>query len=294
LINSSIRFFDVCVTTTRRWNDGTAAARNIDPSDANSRGSIIEDQSDEKMQREIEDAINSIRDEQARGRADDLTSAESRERRNHAQTLNILNEMCGFAPIDPTSSATVRCGDLPAFVAGSATAQLDADHLRELKDSLNFKPNPDVASSNGAAAADDMAGTGRLSDSNSGVHLRGGSESTAAAAAALPQAQCTQEQADALETVMTWLRADQQRRVGGHDALVPHTPLLLIHGPGGAPIALLNPSISFYWLMQRLCLIVLTGSGKSFFAQRLMQESARATGSARAVQCCAPTGLLHL
>jgi hypothetical protein len=49
---------------------------------------------------------------------------------------------------------------------------------------------------------------------------------------------------------MTWLRADQQHRVGGHGALVPQTPLLLIHGPGGASINCAPTGLLFFSFRQ--------------------------------------------
>jgi hypothetical protein len=203
------------------------AARNIDPSDAHAHGSIMEDVADEKLQHEVDLAIRSIREQQQQD--DDLTSPESRERQHHARTITILNELCGFAEIQ--SSVGPKCGEQPGFVAGSATVQMDADIMLELKSAL--KPNQGIVNSNGAADADGGSSSGHRNDSNSGVHLVDGAESTSAASTAPLQAQCTQEQADALETVMTWLRADTQQRAGGHAALVPVTPLLLVHGPGG-------------------------------------------------------------
>lgn len=199
---------------------------NIDPSEAHAPGPVIEDEADADLAREVDRAIATILASQAASLDAGSNSVAAQELRNQKATLDILKQLCGDDGVEveaaPSSSSAAA-----AAGAGSALFIEHAD-LNRMFSTLTQHQALDGVVEDDNAMSDSSSGR---SGHSSGLDLPG--QAACEDVPSQPEAQCTQEQTDALTTVMAWLQADLTHAAGGHSAHVPATPLLFIHGPGG-------------------------------------------------------------
>ena len=198
----------------------------IDPSEANAPGMVMDSEADADLAREVESAIATILASQAASLDAASSSVAAKERRNQEATLNILKQLCGDDGTEADAASSSSSASAAITAAASAPMLIDNEALQQmfakLKEQVVLRGDADSE-----AMSDGISGR---SDHSSGLHL----PDQAHGQMDVPEAQCTQEQTGALSNILTWLQADLTHAAGGHSALVPAPPLLFIHGPGGA------------------------------------------------------------